>query len=341
VLRFTMRCVLTGMTFLIANPSSRACDLCGCFTQPVVEPHTNGPQPGLYVGASEQFTHYGTLQFEGDEVANPTGQYLDSSITQLLVGYEINERFALQLNLPVIYREFKRPEGFKIDHGTESGIGDLSLLLRTVAYQYSAGGGRTFDTSGKNPVAIDLEPDFTFSAVLLTGIKFPTGDTSRLEEEFREMEIPGAPPSAIHGHDLTLGTGSYDGIFGEQNSVRYKKFFLETNVQFTLRGDGDFQYHFANDLVWSGGPGYYFVRNAETIAGLQFELSGEHKDLDRFRGKAEPDTGITSLFLGPRIVVSHGRWSAEIAGELPAVMDNTALQVVPDYRIRGGFSFHF
>ncbi|HET9801509.1 MAG TPA: hypothetical protein VFP82_07455, partial [Chthoniobacterales bacterium] len=177
--------------------------------------------------------------------------------------------------------------------------------------------------------------------VFLTGIKFPTGDTSELEEEFHEVTIPGAPPNAIHGHDLTLGTGSFDGIFGEQNSLRYKSFFVETNVQFTLRGDGDHQYHFANDLVWSGGPGYYFMRNEQTIAGLQFELSGEHKDLDRFRGKPAEDTGITSVFLGPRIVVSYGRWSAELATEFPAVNDNTALQVVPDYRIRGGFSFHF
>jgi hypothetical protein len=37
---------------------------------------------------------------------------------------------------------------------------------------------------------------------------------------------------------LTLGTGSGDGIFGEQASLRYKNVFFETNVQFTLHGDG-------------------------------------------------------------------------------------------------------
>src|SRR5262249_26426514 len=114
----------------------------------------------------------------------------------------------------------------------------------------------------------NTSPDFTISAVLLTGLKFPTGDTSRLEEEFHEIEVPGAPPNAIHGHDLTLGTGSYDGIFGEQTSLRYKSFFFDASLQFTLRGDGDFQYHFANDLTWDGGPGYYFVRQRDTIVGL-------------------------------------------------------------------------
>jgi len=77
------------------------------------------------------------------------------------------------------------------------------------------------------------------------------------------------------------------------------------------------------------------------IVGLQFVASGEYKDVDRFRGKRAEDTGVTSVFLGPRVVVSRGRWSAEVAAELPVLIDNTALQVVPDYRLRGGISYHF
>jgi len=126
------------------------------------------------------------------------------------------------LNLPLIYREFKRPEGFTIDRGTESGPGDIALLLKSVFFHYASPGQRTFEFAGKNPVAVEHEPDFAISAILLTGIEFPTGDTSRLEEEFHEVNVPGAPPSGIHGHDLTLGTGSFDGIFGEQDSLRYK-----------------------------------------------------------------------------------------------------------------------
>jgi hypothetical protein len=296
---------------------------------------------GWYAAVGEQFTRFATVQVDGHEVANPTGQYENSSITQIVAGYQINSRFALQLNVPLIYREFKRPEGLKIDRGTVSGLGDVSLLLKTVLFHYASPVRRSFEFEGKNPIAIEHEPDFTASAVLLTGIKFPTGDSSRLEEEFHEIEIPGAPASGIHGHDLTLGTGSYDGIFGEQTSLRYKNVFFEANVQFTLRGDGTHQYHFANDLVWAGGPGYYIVRNRDTTVGVQFLASGEYKDVDRFRGEKAEDTGITSVFLGPRIVVSRGRWSAEVAAELPVLIDNTALQVVPDYRLHGGISVQF
>jgi hypothetical protein len=327
--------------------TSRACDLCGCYTpqlntMPGMEStHFLPWLAGWYGAVGEQFTHFGTVQVNGSEVGNPSGQYENSSITQLVAGYDINTRFALQINVPLIYREFKRPEGFQIDRGTVSGLGDISLLLKTVLFHYASPARRSFEFEGKNPVAIDHEPDFAVSAILLTGIKFPTGDSSRLEEEFHEIEIPGAPESGIHGHDLTLGTGSYDGIFGEQTSLRYKNVFFEANVQFTLRGDGTHQYHFANDLVWDGGPGYYVVRKRDTIVGVQFITSGEYKDVDRFRGKKADDTGITSVFLGPRLMASRGRWSAEVSAEFPVSIDNTALQVVPDYRLRAAIAVQF
>ena len=112
-------------------------------------------------------------------------------------------------------------------------------------------------------------------------------------------------------------------------------------MQFTLRGDGLHQYDFANDTSWSGGPGYYLIRRPDLIVGVQFVVSGEHKDVDRFRGKPVEDTGITSVYIGPRVVASFNKFSAELGADLPVSIDNTALQVVPDYRIRAGVSVHF
>ena len=335
-----------------------ACDLCGCYTpqieampetemsafgQPATsKDRSSGWLSRTYFAVAEQFTHFGTLQFEGTEVENPTGQHLDSSITQLVVGYSLNSRFALQVNLPLIYRSFERPEGFGIDRGTESGLGDVSLLGKFVLFHHQAGGRASlkFDDP-KNPHFESTEPDFTASALLIGGVKFPTGNTDRIEEEFDEVEIPGAPESGIHGHDLTLGTGSYDAIVGGQTSLRYKSFFFQADTQFTWRGDGDHHYNFANDISWSGGPGYYFVRTPHTIVGLQFACSGEHKGTDRFRGEPAEDTGITSVFLGPRVLVSRGKLSGELAVEIPVSIDNTALQAVPDYRLRASFGVRF
>ena len=93
----------------------------------------------LYFAVGEQFTYFNTVQVDGQEVPNETDQYLASSITQLVAGYAFNSRFALQLNVPLIYRSFQRPEGFAIDRGTVSGLGDVSLLLQSVLFHYTSG----------------------------------------------------------------------------------------------------------------------------------------------------------------------------------------------------------
>lgn len=339
--------------------NARACDLCGCYTpqieampQPADLSPLGQPSPAgelhynwldqAYFALAGQFTHFGTVQIDGREAPNPTDQHEDSSITQLVAGYSFTPRLALQMNLPLIYRSFARPEGFAIQHGTESGLGDVSLLGKFVLFHHELGGSRTVSFADpKTPRLEEHDPDFTFSALLIAGLKLPTGDTSRIKEEFHEVEIPGAPENGIHGHDLTLGTGSYDGIFGGQMSLRYKSFFFEADTQFALRGDGLHQYHFANDLAWSGGPGYYFVRTRNAIVGVQVPVSGEYKDVDRFRGKAAEDTGITSVFIGPRLIASVGKLSGEVAAEFPVSIDNTALQVVPDYRLRASIAIRF
>lgn len=343
-----------------AVTAARACDLCGCYTPQLEamprtsadlvfgessergDPSSHSWRNGLYGAVAEQFTHFGTVQIDGDEVPNVADQHLESSITQLVVGNSFTGRFALQLNVPLIYRSFERPEGFNIDRGTESGLGDISLLAKFLVFRKEIGGRSklNFDDP-KTPKREMQEPDFTVSVVALAGLKFPTGDTSRIKEEFIEVEVEGAPESGIHGHDLSLGTGSYDGIVGAQTSLRYGNFFFVADTQFALRGDGLHQYNFANDLSWAGGLGYYLLRRPDAILGLQFVVSGEHKDMDRFRGEAAEDTGITSVFVGPRVVGSWGKMSGEIAVELPVSIENTALQVVPDYRVRASVAFRF
>jgi len=140
--------------------ATRACDLCGCFTPQLNAMPNEGMSPsGFYAAVAEQFTHFGTVQFEADEIANPSGQRLDSSITQFVVGDDINERFALQFNVPLIYRDFRRPEGFAIDEGTESGLGDVSLLAKAVVWHFTSSALREFNVgrirsrSSTNPIA--------------------------------------------------------------------------------------------------------------------------------------------------------------------------------------------
>jgi hypothetical protein len=41
------------------------------------------------------------------------------------------------------------------------------------------------------------------------------------------------------------------------------------------------------------------------------------------------------------LVGSRGRWSAELAADLPVFINNTSLQAVPDYRLHAGISVQF
>jgi hypothetical protein len=187
-----------------------------------------------------------------------------------------------------------------------------------------------------------LEENFTFNWNLLGGVKFPTGSSDRIKEELNEVEDPVGPPSGIHGHDLSLGTGSYDGIAGSGIFTRWHRGFLSANVQYAIRSKGDFDYQFANDLTWSGGPGYYVALTHKNTLSLQAVVSGENKRKDTFRGQSAEDTGVTAVYLGPQVNFTWGgSLAAYLAADLPMSIENTALQTVPDYRIRAGVSWHF
>ena len=132
-----MKKYFSSVVLSVAGVSSvSACDLCSVYS--ANEAHGDLVK-GFYSGVAEQFTHFGTMQQDGEKVPNEAGQRMNSSITQLMIGYNVHERFGLQLNLPVIHRAFKRAEDLEMDRGTVSGIGDVSLLGRACLYRNEIG----------------------------------------------------------------------------------------------------------------------------------------------------------------------------------------------------------
>ena len=112
---------------LAAAPAALpACDLCSVYTAGMA----HGETSGWYAGASEQFTRYDDLREEGHIIHDDGGQYLDSSITQLFIGYGATDRLGLQLNIPYINRKFKRPEDGINEKGTVSGLGDVTGIAQ-------------------------------------------------------------------------------------------------------------------------------------------------------------------------------------------------------------------
>jgi hypothetical protein len=78
----------------------------------------------------------------------------------VFAGYNFNNRIGVQFNLPVIYRSY----GYQSQRGSESGIGDVSLIGNVRLYQ-------------------KMSEEFTFNWTGLGGVKFPTGNTSQLNTD--------------------------------------------------------------------------------------------------------------------------------------------------------------
>jgi hypothetical protein len=316
-----VRSTLILLVLLLTAGASLACDLCAVYRSL----EAKSPSEGLNIGVFEQYTHFGTLLQDGHRVANPAGQRLDSSITQFIIGYQVNDKFGIQLNTPYINRSFRRPTPTgSSDRGTESGLGDLSLIGHYRAFQHS---------TEETILVWDL----------VGGVKFPTGSSNRIKEELTESEPdPGVPASGIHGHDLALGSGSYDGIVGTALFASWQRLFVSAALQYSIRSRGDFDYRYANDLSWHLKPGGYLWLSHGSTVGLQLVLSGEDKGKDDLAGVSAEDTGMVSVFMGPELSYTwKERLSAELGAEFPLVRDNTALQLVPDYRVKAAVTWHF
>lgn len=333
---------LLGGIVCLLSADVLACDLCAIYSAQNIKDSKAGE---VTVGITEQFSSFNSVQLNGDRIRNEAHQSLSSSITQFYGRYDFTDTLGLQLALPYISRDFKRFNYSELQKGSESGIGDLSILAL-----YS-------------PVKIS-DGDFYARLSVRGGLKLPTGDSSRIREEIEEdleeshtqeedhirmlahidhhHETENTIPSAIHGHDLALGSGSLDYIIGTTGFLENEKYFAVVDLQYAFRTEGDFNYRYQNDLLWNLGAGCYLLTEHKGSISLKANLSGEDKGMDVFEGNKVNGTGINSLFLGPEINFTVGEsFFGLFAVDLPLLLENTAFQIVPDYRLRSGLTYRF
>lgn len=310
---------------------------------PVLPPQPNGQ--GFYAGLAEQYTYFGDTQLDGNHVFNQNGemvpvqqQHLNTLTSEPFFGYNFNDRIGLRLELPVIYREFEAvlPFGnavtsFSRIHGTEWGMGDIRLIA--------------------NAALIKKEtPDCTLNWNLSAGIKFPTGDSSALAhpQQLASARTNSGPPiigstvSGLNGSDLALGSGSYDGLVGTDILLRHDRLFLTTDAQYAIRSEGDFNYQYANDVSWYGGPGVYVLSKDDYSLSTQLIVSGDTKGKDTVRDNTLPNTSETGVYLGPQINFTwRDQLVAQLGADIPVSIETDAVQIVPTYRIHASATWRF
>jgi hypothetical protein len=287
------------------------------------------------------------LQKEGEPYDKPpfNDAYLDTSITHFVPAYNFSEQFGVSLNIPMIYRNFRRvqldpyPRGgvfpttfFDDESGSIFGLGDISLIGRWTPLRIS-------------------EMKYSIVGSLFAGMKFPTGDTDRLRLEVdREREVRdffGNPnghyhlQGGIHHHDLTLGSGSYDGVFGGAITLRWDRWFLGGQGQYYLRTTAE-GYRFGDEIIASGGPGAYLLLNKRYTLTLQANAVYDTMAPDTVLDVESTETGWTGWFFGPQLNFTWGdHFSANAGVDIPLSIDNNGIQTVPDYRFHGGLSWRF
>lgn len=328
--------VILGGTVVGAS-TVRACDVCAIYTATQLRESS----AGWHAGIGEQFTRFDRLQDDGDRI-DDGGQYLNSSITQLLLGYDFTPHLGLQLTVPVIDRQFRRVHDDRLERGRVKGLGDLALIGTVRPYSLVTG-------------------EWLLRTTLVGGLKFPTGSAHRLKEETEEGhhdETPEGehgghdheepadelPVSGIHGHDLALGSGSVDGVIGGAAFASWHRLFGSVLLQYAVRTEGSYDYRYANELNWAAALGGYPLlgESPSYSMSLQAVVSGGYKGNDVFRGESQDDSRAAFVFLGPGIALTWGSsLGADLTGDLPVSRHNTGVQIVPSYRIRGGVTWHF
>lgn len=328
---------------LVSPGAARACDLCSVYTATILQES----RTGAWFGMAQQFSSFGTLRDGTGKVSNPSSEWLESSITQLAIGYKPSPVWGVQLNVPIIARRYRRVgEEGGIEKDSVEGIGDASLVLH-------------YD------VLSDAYRRGVFVVRVHGGLKLATGNSDRLgreaahhaeegdhaeaanDDEARRSAFTagneiGEPASGVHDHDLALGSGSLDGLLGVSFLWTRGRFQLAGDAQYALRTEGDFDYEYADDLTWSLSPGVYTALAYDYTVGFAARLSGERKGKDERDGDQVEDSGIVSVYAGPRLTVTQGsQLHFEVGGEVPLHQDTSALQLVPDYRLHLSASVRF
>jgi hypothetical protein len=362
------RALAASSVVLWMSQEAVACDVCALYTAVQVEsPIKNAVRFGM----AEQFTALDRIKQDGHYVENTANQFLKSSVTQISGQYDPSASTSLQLVVPVVSRTWRRIQDGSAQRGSDAGIGDITMLAHYVPVNYAEGnvlarlrvfGGVELPTGDAHYLGEESAPghhgeeedENSHSDEDSSEDSHSDDDTHHdsSEEEsghhsFTQKhngEVHDAPVvNAIHGHDITLGSGSWDFPLGVGLFSQWDKYILASDVQYTIRTDGAFGYRFANDLTWSAAAGRYLYLEDDAQVALRARLSGQYKGYDTGTGGVEyRDTAFNDVFLGPEVTALVGhKWQAIVGYDLPVEIQNSDLQITPTYRIRAAISYRF
>jgi hypothetical protein len=323
------------MGLLGGGRAAEACDICALHSSTVLDP----PRRGFSAHVTEQFASFNTYEKAGDR-SLPVNEWMQSSITSVILGYGFAGPWRVELTIPFINREYRRLRDQSIDRNDESGLGDVALTGRWTAVD------RVLNE--RSLVRVEM----------FTGLELPTGDGGLLRNEDAEsgnttasatVAAPVPPhhggstePTGIHDQDLALGSGSVDLLLGVNTFATYRRLFGTAGFQYGVRGRGAHDYRYDNDLSFYLGLGAYLLVHSPLNLGIEARLAGETKGNDEQNGETVTGSNLTAVYVGPHVHATYDeRLRGAVGVQIPVLQHVQELTLVPDYRILATVGWQF
>src|SRR5688572_9823899 len=92
---------------------SPACELCSIYSTENASARRGEGSSGFIFTLSQQYVPFDTLQVEGEKASGAPffeAAYMNSAISHFVPTYNFSSRFGVSLNVPYVYRDFRRTE---------------------------------------------------------------------------------------------------------------------------------------------------------------------------------------------------------------------------------------
>ncbi len=261
---------------LAVSNYAMACDICGCANMS----STLGTMPQFqrnFIGLRWTHNSFTSSAFTEYTTTDNFNEY------DLYGGYYVHKKVQLMGIIPFVSNNSSSVE----NNYTESGVGDVSLLLNYTAFNN-----------------LDSNKKFTQKLIVGAGVNLPTGKYTS------EEELNSNSPS-----NFQTGTGSVDYMVNTIYTIRYKKWGFITQGSYVFNTTNASDYKFGNQFSVSGSLFYQKEVKKQIFLpsiGLQYE------NLDRdvnSRNYYQYGTGGNGLYLnvGMQVHLSTISFGAQYA----------------------------
>jgi len=360
---------------MIAAPWSPAwgCDICAVYNSIL---SSRGTQSSLNVGVAQQFTSFssgvgGENQYLESSITQPFLNYYFTDQLSFQFNFPLLKRSARRLIDTGI--EYKEVSGFGdipllIKYQAVTALDSDSSLIWEVF------GGVKLPTGSTEELREEGDSDFsidTHDSSMGPGIDHVhEGGATQKEEDFHSHDSHSDATSHFHdfsdqkaayrsmgsvlkhggelhgslvgGHDLSLGSGSFDWMGGTSLFALSGRNYFNGLIQYSIRQEGDYGFRYGDDLQWHVGPGRYLLFSDDQTVGFRVRFSGEWKQDDVERGTRLNGSGLYRVFTGPELMATFGnRTFLSLGSDFLIASDSAREGVLPHTRYSVVLSHRF